>query len=88
MSNFQVYRSLDWRKHFKSPSQNGFCIKMGRIQNFTQMKKNQPDTRIRFFAVEDEFSELKVNINNHIQLVMNCSVGDSAKISETWNAAI
>lgn len=59
MKDFLVYRSLDWRKHFKSPLSNGFCVKMGHIQNFGQVKKNSPTDRIKFFAVEDEFSELR-----------------------------
>ena len=62
MKDFLVYRSLDWRKHFKSPLPNGFCVKMGHIQNFGQVKKNSPTDRIKFIAVEDEFSELKVRI--------------------------
>jgi hypothetical protein len=76
MKDFLVYRSLDWRKHFKSPLPNGFCVKMGHIQNFSQVKKNSPTDRIKFFAVEDEFSELKWMtalrlVKNGMQLFQN-----------------
>ena len=44
MKDFLVYRSLDWRKHFKSPLPNGFCVKMGHIQNFGQVINGVLDT--------------------------------------------
>ena len=60
MREFLVYRSLNWQKHFKSPLPNGICIKMGHVQNFGQTKKGSPTERIKFIALENEFSELKV----------------------------
>ena len=80
MKDFLVYRSLDWRKHFKSPLPNGFCVKMGHIQNFGQVKKNSPTDRIKFFAVEDEFSELKVRNSTRTKILKYFLVDDSSPI--------
>ena len=53
------YRGVGWKKQFKSPTENGFVVKLPHIQ---KMNKNPNlSERVKFFAVEDELSELKVN---------------------------
>ena len=76
MKDFLVYRSINWQKHFKAPLPYGVAIKMGHVQNFNQCKKGSPTERIKFIALENEFSELKVwnifkNIFNSFLIVGN-----------------
>lgn len=52
-----LFRGVEWKAKFKAPLANGFAI---RHPTVTKMNKSQnPDGRIRFFAVEDQLDELK-----------------------------
>ena len=44
---------------------------MGHVQNFGQTKKGSPTERIKFIALENEFSELKVIFQNPVQFLWN-----------------
>ena len=59
LSEMLFYRGVGWKQRFKAPTENGFVVKLPHIQ---KMNKNSNLTeRVKFFAVEDELSELKVH---------------------------
>ena len=54
----QFYRAVQWKQKFKAPTENGFVVKLPQVQKMN--KSSNLSERVKFFAVEDELSELKV----------------------------
>ena len=57
----QFYRAVQWKQKFKAPTENGFVVKLPQVQKMN--KSSNLSERVKFFAVEDELSELKVRWN-------------------------
>ena len=58
LAQMHFYRGVQWKQRFKAPTENGFVIKLPQVQKMN--KSSNLTERVKYFAVEDELSELKV----------------------------
>jgi hypothetical protein len=77
-----LHRGVEWKTKFKAPLSNGFAIRHPKVTKMN--KSNNPDGRIRFFAVEDQLDELKVNSNTEKIYQLSILVDHGVATRKTW----